>query len=78
MSEVASSGTGRPGYVRVLRECPGFRRLFAARVISLTGDWLSLLALFALLREVTGTDPRALGGLLILKLQNAEPSAERR
>jgi len=59
---------GKPGYLDVLRECPGFRLLFFARVISLGGDWLSMIAIVALLREVTGSSPMALSGLLILKL----------
>ncbi len=45
---------GKPGYVEVLRNNPKFRLLFAARTISLLGDWFSLLATIALLREVAG------------------------
>ncbi len=59
---------GKPGYLKVLRECPGFRLLFAARAVSLLGDWFSLIAVIALLREVVGSSPTALSGLLILKL----------
>ena len=58
----------RPTYLQVLKDCPGFRLLFAARSISLLGDWFALIALIALLREVTGSDATALSGLLILKL----------
>jgi MFS family permease len=61
--------TGRQvGYLEVLRESPDFRRLFGARTISLLGDWFSLVAVVALLRETVGSDPRALGGVLILRL----------
>ncbi|MCP3982020.1 MAG: MFS transporter [bacterium] len=56
------------GYLGVLRTFPGFRSLFVARVISLLGDWFSLIAVIALLREVAGSNPKALSGLLILKL----------
>jgi MFS family permease len=56
------------GYLEVLRAWPDFRRLFAARTISLLGDWFSLIAIVALLRETVGSDPRALGGVLILRL----------
>lgn len=59
---------GQPGYLEVLRECPGFRLLFAGRSISLLGDWFSLIAVIALLREVSGSNPKALSGVLILKL----------
>ena len=52
----------------MLREAPGYRLLFAARTISLLGDWFSLIAVIALLREVVGSDPEALGGMLILRL----------
>lgn len=57
-----------PSYVAVLRDCPGFRLLFSARVISLFGDWFSLIATLALLREVVGSSPRVISGMLILKL----------
>jgi predicted MFS family arabinose efflux permease len=59
---------GKAGYLDVLRESPDFRRLFAARTISLLGDWFSLIAIVALLREIVGSDSRALGGVLILRL----------
>lgn len=57
-----------PTYLETLRAHPGFRYLFGARMVSLTGDWLSMLAVIALLREVTGTDAGALSGFFILKL----------
>lgn len=57
-----------PGYLQVLRECPDFRLLFSARVVSLLGDWFSTLATIALLRDVTGSSPGAIAGMLILKL----------
>jgi len=58
----------RPGYLEVLRECPDYRLLFSARVISLLGDWFSMLATLALLREVVGSSPAAISGMLILRL----------
>lgn len=60
--------TAAGGYLEVLREVPAFRLLFTARSISLLGDWFSLIAIVALLREIIGSDSRALGGLLILRL----------
>ena len=56
------------GYLETLRANPGFRYLFGARVVSLLGDWLSMLAVIALLREVRGSDAAALSGFFILKL----------
>ena len=58
----------RPSYREVLRECPGFRLLFSARVTSLLGDWFSVLATIALLREVVGSSAGAISGMLILRL----------
>ena len=60
--------TTRPTYREVLRECPGFRLLFSARVTSLLGDWFSVLATIALLREVVGSSAGAISGMLILRL----------
>jgi MFS family permease len=68
MSPSGRSTPGGTGYLQVFRECPDFRRLFAARTISLLGDWFSLIAIVALLRETVGSDSRALGGVLILRL----------
>jgi len=59
---------GRSTYLGVLRECPDYRLLFTARTISLMGDWFSLIAIIALLREVVGSSPTALSGVLILRL----------
>ena len=39
-----------------------------SRSISLFGDWFSMIAVIALLREVSGSNPQALSGVLILKL----------
>lgn len=68
MAEGPPSAASRPGSLEVLRVCPGFRLLFGARVISLFGEWFSLLAVIALLREVAGSSAGAIAGLLILKL----------
>ena len=68
MNPADRSTAGGSGYLQVFRECPDFRRLFAARTISLLGDWFSLIAIVALLRETVGSDSRALGGVLILRL----------
>ena len=59
---------GRPaGFVELLRINPIFRRFFAARVVSLLGDWFNTLAVLALLRDIGGDDARAFGWILILK-----------
>lgn len=40
-------------YLQLIRENPGFRRLWFAQVISLLGDWFSTIVLAALVRELT-------------------------
>ena len=48
---------GRPTLARLLgvvRQNPGFRRLFAANAVSQMGDWFNVVALFSLLLELTG------------------------
>ena len=62
------SSRPRPGYLEVLRECPGYRRLFLARTISLGGDWFSIIGILALLRQELGSSPEAISGTLILRL----------
>ena len=57
----------RPGYVQLLRDCPGYRLLFAARSVSLLGDWFSMIAIVALLREVERLDPGNEPAKLMLK-----------
>ncbi len=56
------------GYVALLRELPAFRMLFVGRTISLLGDWFSLLALIAMLREIGANAAQAIGGIFIMKL----------
>lgn len=64
------NASSKPGfkYLYLLKAYPLFRKLFAARAVSLLGDWLNLLALLALLRELNLATPQLLGGLFILKL----------
>ena len=38
----------------VIRDNPGFRRLYTANAISQVGDWLNVVALFSLLLQLTG------------------------
>ncbi len=55
-------------YLRLLFEFPNYRRLYAARSISLLGDWFNLLALLTLLRETTENSGQIVGALFIVKL----------
>ncbi len=46
-----------PSFARlagVVRRNPGFRRLYAANAISMTGDWFNVVALYSLLLQLTG------------------------
>lgn len=43
------------GYVELLRARPAFSRLWLAQISSLTGDWFTLIALYSLLLEHTGS-----------------------
>jgi predicted MFS family arabinose efflux permease len=56
------------GYLELLRTNRAFRWLFAARSVSLLGDWFNTLALFALLDEMRGESASSFGWVLILKL----------
>ena len=55
------------GYLELFRTNADFRNLYAARIISLLGDWFNLLALLVLLREMGGISASAFGGILIFK-----------
>ncbi|MHC4831312.1 MAG: MFS transporter [Planctomycetota bacterium] len=55
------------GYGELLRSNRSFRSLFAARLISLLGDWFNTLAILALLRELIGTDATTFAWVLIFK-----------
>ena len=56
------------GYVDLLRRNRRFRLLFAARGVSLLGDWFNVLAVFALIDRIRGAHAEAFGWILILKL----------
>lgn len=44
-----------PGYLEVLRRRPAYRRIWLGSVVSLLGDWFTLIALYSLLEETTGS-----------------------
>ena len=52
---------------QVVRDNPGFRRLYAANAVSQLGDWLNVVALFSLLLELTGKG-EAVALVLVMKL----------
>lgn len=57
-----------PGSFRILRDNPGFLRLYLAHSLSLLGDWFNTIAVLTLLSEMTGSSAQSLGWVLILKL----------
>ncbi len=54
--------------LRLLRENPGFARLWAAEVVSLGGDWFTLIALAVLISRHSAGSGLAVGGLLLTQL----------
>src|SRR5919206_180889 len=52
------------GYIALLRNNRGFRRLWYGQVVSQLGDWFDSIALFALLYRLTGSG-QAVGALMI-------------
>ncbi|MEE4361271.1 MAG: MFS transporter [Pseudomonadales bacterium] len=55
------------GYLALLRRNPNYRRLWAADVASLFGDWCNTIAIYALIAAMTDS-PLALGLVFIAKL----------
>ena len=55
------------GYLQLLRENANFRNLYISRLISLFGDWVNLIAIFTLIREILGPSPIASSIVLVLK-----------
>lgn len=56
------------GYIELFQRNINFRRLYSARLVSLFGDWLNLLAILALLRQMGGYSASSFGLVLILKM----------
>ena len=54
------------GYLELVRGNRDFRRLWIADMASLLGDWLNTIALYTLIRQLTGS-PVALGLVFIIK-----------
>ncbi|MCA2977315.1 MAG: MFS transporter [Myxococcaceae bacterium] len=53
-------------YLEVLRRRPAYRRLWLGSVVSLAGDWFTLIALYSLLDEYTGSGA-AVGLMLFVR-----------
>ena len=58
--------TAAAGYLELVRGNRDFRRLWIGEIASLLGDWLNTIALYTLLRQLTGS-PVALGVVFIVK-----------
>jgi MFS family permease len=54
------------GYLEVLRRRPAYRRIWLGSVVSLAGDWFTLIALYSLLNEYTGRG-EAVGLMLFVR-----------
>ena len=56
--------TSPPGYLELLARRPGYRALWLGALVSLAGDWFTLIALYALLQQYTGSGESV--GLMLL------------
>lgn len=54
------------GYFELLRRRPGYRYIWLGAVVSLAGDWFSLIAIYSLLQEYTGSG-EAVGLMLAVR-----------
>jgi MFS family permease len=54
------------GYLDLLRRRPAYRRIWLGSVVSLAGDWFTLIALYSLLNEYTSSG-EAVGLMLFLR-----------
>ena len=55
-------------YIKLLRENPGFARLWYAQVVSLFGDWFNIIALSGLVAHYTDNSGLAVSGLLLARV----------
>lgn len=55
-----------PGYFELLRRRPAFRSIWLGSVVSLAGDWFTLIALYSLLEQYTGKS-EAIGLMLMVR-----------
>ncbi|MFT3708390.1 MAG: MFS transporter [Archangium sp.] len=55
-----------PGYFELLRRRPAFRSIWLGSVVSLAGDWFTLIALYSLLEQYTGKS-EAIGLMLLVR-----------
>ncbi|MCA0453571.1 MAG: MFS transporter [Chloroflexi bacterium] len=55
-------------YITLLRQNPGFARLWYAQVISLFGDWFNIIALSGLVTQYTDKSGLAVSGLLLARV----------
>lgn len=65
--EPTASSSTRAGYWELLRTNRNYRRLWIGDVASLLGDWLNTIALYTLVRELTGSS-LALGLVFVTKM----------
>ncbi len=67
-TEVRATGArvSTPGYLEVLRRRPAYRRIWLGSVVSLAGDWFTLIALYSLLNEYSGSG-EAVGLMLLVR-----------
>lgn len=57
---------GPSGYLEVLKRRPAYRRLWLGSVVSLAGDWFTLIALYSLLNQYSGKG-ETIGAMLFIR-----------
>jgi predicted MFS family arabinose efflux permease len=55
-----------PGYLEILQRRPAYRRIWLGSVVSLLGDWFTLIALYSLLNQYSGRG-EAVGLMLLVR-----------
>ncbi len=57
-----------PEYWRLIRDNPNFRRLWIAQMISETGDWMYMIAIYDQLLKLTGGAAKSIGFAFVLQV----------
>ena len=67
MSSPSAPAPSSAGYVRLVRENADFRRLWGGNIVSLFGDWFNTIAIYELVKALTGSE-LAIGLVFLTKM----------
>jgi MFS family permease len=65
-ADAPAASTRPPGYLELLRTRPAYRAIWMGSVVSLAGDWFTLIALYSMLQAYTGSS-EAIGLMLLAR-----------